>query len=583
MGRFSRAACGRDGAMLPPVSSPGSTPSRPDAPPWPIPRPRSPGDAAQLRALVARLRERAPAALGLWLGPDPSRGRHDADDWRGARPGVVALAVPAPPEGSPPAAAPEEVWTLDPTHGLDPAPLLAWLAEPQAPYVVTHGAQITLHRLLAWAGRDDAPIPARLGCTQVAAVLLAEGARRGLPSLPECVARALERAWPFDGAEPLPLAGADPHAVAATSASVLVPLLRALTPMLRRRDLVRVYELECHLVPSVVAMERVGVGVDAAAFQRIVDGWQREQPTATDPERKARLAKLVSTYGYWPREYVSGERIHCRLHPLAADSGRFSCSEPNLQQVPSEHVAPGLRACFRAAPGHALVVADYAQIELRVAAHLAPCEALRAVFREGRDPHRATAATLTGKPEADVSSHERKLAKAVNFGFLFGMGAPRFRSYAKDSYGVELDEHEAVAAREAFLRTFPGIARWHAKVGALGRARPPRAVTVRTALGRRKRFAADGFSFNAALNIPVQGTAADGFKLAMVRLHPRLQALGGRGILCVHDEYLAEVPSAHAEQARALVESTMREAMQELVTTVPIAVEASIASTWADE
>jgi DNA polymerase I-like protein with 3'-5' exonuclease and polymerase domains len=445
--------------------------------------------------------------------------------------------------------------------------------------VVTHGAQITVHRLLSWAGRDDAPIPARLGCTQVAAVLLAEGTRRGLPSLPECVARALEHAWPFDVLE-LPLSGADPHAVAATAASVLVPLLRALTPMLRRRDLARVYDLECHLVPAVVAMERAGVGVDAAAFQRIVDGWLREQPTATDPERQARLAKLVSTYGYWPREYVSGDRIHCRLHPLAADSGRFSCTEPNLQQVPSEHVAPGLRACFRAAKGHVLVVADYAQIELRVAAHLAPCEALRTVFREGRDPHRATAATLTGKPEAEVTPRERQLAKAVNFGFLFGMGAPRFRSYAQDSYGVALDERESQRAREAFLRTFPGIARWHTKVGALGRGTPPHAVTVRTALGRRKRFAADRFSFNAALNIPVQGTAADGFKLAMTRLQPRLAALGGRGILCVHDEYIAEVSTARAEEARVVVEATMREAMQEIVTSVPIEVEAKIAQTW---
>lgn len=565
------------------MSPPGSPTPTPTGPPWPTPRTHTPRDDAELRELVARLRTHAPAAVGLWIGPDPSRSRHDADDWRATHPGILALAIPSasgPSSAEPSAAA--EVWTLDPTRTLDPMPLLSWLAEPSAPYVVMHGAQINVHRLLSWAGRDDAPIPARIGCTQVAAVLLAEGARRGLPSLPDSVARALDRAWPFEAPE-LPLVGADPHAVAATAASVLVPLLRVLTPMLRRRDLARVYDLECHLVPAVVAMERAGVAIDAAAFQRIVDSWVREQPTATEPERQARLGKLVSTYGYWPREYVSGERIHCRLHPLAADSGRFSCTEPNLQQVPSEHVAPGLRACFHAAPGHALVVADYAQIELRVAAHLAPCDALRAVFREGRDPHRATAATLTGKPEVEVTSHERQLAKAVNFGFLFGMGAPRFRSYALGSYGVELDERESQRARDAFMRTFPGIARWHAKVGALGRAHPPRAVTVRTAMGRRKRFSAERFSFNAALNIPVQGTAADGFKLAMIRLLPRLAALGGRGILCVHDEYLAEVPLARAEEARSVVEQTMCEAMQEVVTSVPIAVEASIAQTWADD
>ncbi|MCX4242260.1 DNA polymerase [Paraliomyxa miuraensis] len=546
----------------------------PALPPWPTSHAHALDDADALRDQVLALHGEAPAAVGLFIGPDPTRGRHDADDWRGGCPGAVALAVPAT-EGSE-----ARVWTIDTT--LDPEPLLAWLADPSGPYVVTHGAQLTVHRLLTWAGRDDAPTPLRLGCTQVAAVLLASGHRRGLPSLPDCVERALEHAWPFESPA-LPLTGDDPRVVAATSAAVLVPLMRALTPMLRRRDLARVYDLECHLVPAVVAMERAGVGVDAAGFQRIVDGWLREQPTATDPERQARLAKLVSTYGYWPREYVSGDRIHCRLHPLAADSGRFSCTEPNLQQVPSEHVAPGLRACFRAAPGHVLVVADYAQIELRVAAHLAPCDAMRAVFREGRDPHRATAATLTGKPEAEVSTRERQLAKAVNFGFLFGMGAPRFRSYAMDSYGVELDMQEAQRAREAFLRTFPGIAAWHARVGRLGRQHPPRAVTVRTALGRRRRFDAERFSFNAALNIPVQGTAADGFKLAMTRLLPRLRALGGRGILCVHDEYLAEVPQERAEEGRAVVEQTLREAMQEIVTTVPIEVEAAVVESWADK
>jgi len=542
-----------------------------------VARPIAVTSDAALAELLAELRARPPAALGLWASADPSRPRHLADDWRGARPGRVALARPAP-KGQPPG----PTWIFDPAHGLDPAPLLAWLAEPDAPYVVTHGAQLALHHLLAWAGRGDAPRPARLGCTEVAVVLLREGARRSVIDLPGVVALALDRGWPFEEGMPL-LPGADDDVRAATAASALVPLMRALTPMLRKRDLIRVFELECRLVPAVVDMERAGVGVDAAGFQRIVDGWVREQPEATEPDRLARLAKLVSTYGYWPREYITGDRIHCRLHPLAADSGRFSCTEPNLQQVPTEHVAPGLRACFRPPPGHVLIVADYAQIELRVAAHLAPCDALRAVFRDGRDPHRATAATLAGKPEAEITSHERQLAKAVNFGFLFGMGAPRFQSYARDSYGLEMDMAEARRAREAFLRTFPGIAAWHRKVGSLGRGPSPRAVTVRTALGRRKRFAPDTFSFNAALNIPVQGTAADGFKLAMTRLHPELLALGGRGILSIHDEYLAEVPAEHGEAARQRVEQTMREAMQEVVTSVPIEVEAAIAGSWAEK
>jgi DNA polymerase-1 len=160
------------------------------------------------------------------------------------------------------------------------------------------------------------------------------------------------------------------------------------------------------------------------------------------------------------------------------------------------------------------------------------------------------------------------------------MGARRFRSYALDSYGLELDERQAEAAREAFFRTFPGIAAWHRRVGALSRRATTEPITVTTAMGRRRTFPAGQFSFNAALNIPVQGTAAEGFKLAMLRLHAPLEALGGRGVLVVHDEYLAEVPRDRAEQAREIVEQVMIAAMRELVDSVPIVVEAEIAEHW---
>ncbi len=368
----------------------------------------------------------------------------------------------------------------------------------------------------------------------------------------------------------------------------MLALLRALTPTLRERRLARVFSFECELLPAVVAMEAAGIGVDPAAFERVASSWVRERgeiealpEAARDGDRIARLDKLISTYRWWARDFVDRDhRIRARLHPLATDTGRFACTEPNLQQVPAEHTAPGLRAAFVPAPGCKLIIADYAQIELRVAAQLAPCEALRAVFRAGRDPHRATAANLAQKPEHEIDAHERKLAKAVNFGFLFGMGARRFASYARDSYGLELDEREAEAAREAFFRTFPGIAAWHRRVGALSRRAAREPITVTTAMGRRRTFPAGKFSYNAALNIPVQGTAAEGFKLALLRLQAPLAQLGGRGVLIVHDEYIAEVPAAQAEQGRALVERVMVAAMQELIDAVPIVVEAEVADCW---
>jgi len=519
-------------------------------------------DDEAFEATLSQLEADPPKALGVWLAPDPAEPLHVQSDPRLGS--IAAIGIASAGLSAVTRATPVTIAAL---HG-------ALTRLPQT-YVVFHGAQDALLRLAAACGASAAARVGRFGCTQTAAQLLAEGTRRGrnLPTLTECTEKLLETPW--QAADRLTT---DVIPATARAAQALLPLMQALTPLLRKRELTRVFALECDVLPPVIAMERAGVAVDAAAFERIAAQWHTERRETEAPERIARLDKLISTYAYWGQEHVRGGRIRCRLHPLATDSGRFSCTDPNLQQVPSNHTAPGLRACFRPDPSKALVVADYAQIELRVAAHLAPCDALRQVFNEGRDPHRATAATITGRPEDTITDHERKLAKAVNFGFLFGMGASRFRSYASDGYGVELTDREAADARAAFMRTFPGIALWHKQVGGFSRQTGP--VTVRTALGRRKRFAPGKVSFNSALNIPVQGTAAEGFKRAMIELQPALEALGGRGVMVVHDEYIAEVPTARAQEARDTVEAIMTSAMASIVTSVPIAVEAEVRETW---
>lgn len=500
--------------------------------------------------------------------PHPDLPREAASDPRRVRVDLLALASP------------ERAFVVHCACVADLRPLAGVLAGPDAPYVVFPDAQLHL-TALAGLGLHVA----RVGCTRTAAVLLAEGAvaRHEELELAALVKRHLGRDMPGEWLSGQVSPAWSRLEVVAAAAAAAPALLRALTPELRARGLSRAYELECKLLPAVVAMEAAGVAVDGARFAAVADGWRAELQRTEEPERRAQLEKLISTYAHWPREHLGDDgRMRPHLHPLATDSGRFACSQPNLQQVPSEHTAPGLRACFGAEPGHVLVIADYAQIELRVAAHLAPCPALRAVFQAGRDPHRATAATLARKPEAEVTAHERKLAKAVNFGFLFGMGARRFQEYAAANYGLQLDLAAAERAREAFFATFPGIAAWHRKVSALQHRSAREDLTVRTALGRRKRFPAGKFSFNAALNIPVQGTAAEGFKRAMIALHPALAELGGRGILCVHDEYLAEVPEEHAEAARARVQQIMQDAMAEVVTSVPIVVDARVARSWSE-
>jgi DNA polymerase I-like protein with 3'-5' exonuclease and polymerase domains len=502
--------------------------------------------AAAIRAFAERTSAGSPRALGVALDPRGLSLAVAGED------GAVHLLVPDTPGALAPL---RTLW-----GGSGP---------PRPPYVVFADALAALRVLAA-----DGLSPARIGCVTVAETLLAEGvaARGGARTLAAAVELRLGRRL----REPEP--GRDP----VEEASVLVPLMQLYAPLLRERGCNRAYELETRVLDAIVAMEAAGMRVDGAAFERVARAWEAERVSTSDPHRQVRLDKLLGTYRWWGRDYIDPKdgRIHPRFHPLAADSGRLSCTDPNLQQVPTEHTAPGLRSCFVPEPGAVFVIADYAQIELRVAAHLAPCDALRRVFAEGRDPHRATAATITGKAEAEITPHERKLAKAVNFGFLFGMGARRFREYARDGYGVELDEREAAAARDAFFATFPGIAAWHRRVRDLSARADHEAVVVTTALGRRKRFPAGQFGYAAALNIPVQGTAAEGFKAAMIDLHPALSRLGGRGVLCVHDEYIAEVPAAAAEPARRLVVELMESRMHDLVGSVPIEVSARITDAW---
>lgn len=439
--------------------------------------------------------------------------------------------------------------------------LSRYLESDGAPFVVMPQGQAQLHQL---APAQLAPV--KLGCLRSAVTLLARARGESIPaSLAQMVAQQFDANLPGDPA---------------FEVDCLLPLMQSLTPKLRELGLSPSFLLESRLLAAVVAMESAGMPLDAAAYERIAQGWVQERQQCDDPNRARRLDKLLSTYRYWARDYLDADgRIRCQLDPLATESGRFSCASPNLQQVPNAHTAPGLRACFRPEPGFCFVVADYAQIELRVAAHIAGCVKLRQVFEQGQDPHRTTAATLRGCTPQEVSPADRKLAKAINFGFLFGMGARRFASYAQQSYGLELSDLQAKAAKNAFLSSYPGIAAWQKRTAALGQT-STKPVCVRTAMGRIKYFAANAFRFNAALNIPVQGTAAEGFKKAMLRLHRELPDQGARGVLCIHDEYIAEVPIHRSEAIRDQIVTVMEQEMQSVVPSVPIRANASICETW---
>ena len=407
--------------------------------------------------------------------------------------------------------------------------------------------------------------------------------------------------------------------------AVLPPLRDKLAPVMAKATLDRVASLEFDIVPVAAAMELAGVGIDRAAWTALVDRREAEAKTLRELCSKAlgvenpdswvkvleglhrlgirakrtnekALAQFCTRHevralldyrhavGFGrnigkgimralDRHKDNDSRVHADFDPLAAPTGRFGCKEPPLLSIPKE---PAVRGTIVPPVGYLFVCADYSAIDLRAAAQVTKDPGLLKIFKEGGDPHRRTAAAMLGIAESQVTKEDRKRAKPLNFGFLFGMGAERFVEYALADYGLEFTLAEAEKFKKVYLQTYPGVARWQREMGV------ERPIEVRSASGRARRFNDRRQGYCERLNMPVQGSAADGMKAALVLLHRRLPPLGARLVLCVHDEVLVETPVEHAEAVKKVVEDSMIEGMKVFVTAVPIVVEASIRRTWAE-
>jgi DNA polymerase I-like protein with 3'-5' exonuclease and polymerase domains len=432
------------------------------------------------------------------------------------------------------------------------------------------------------------------------------------------------------------------YAYAAADAEVLLPLAEALKSTLAAADLTDTAELEMRALPGVAWAAPVTVDVAAwsaiaataeAEVTRLADEMTTLAPNrgdlfqsrncssveqvkvafaalgialgstaddalaAIDHPLAAKLrdyraaTKRTGTYGKgWLRKHAAGGRVMPSWNQLGAESGRMSCSHPNLQNIPrgSEY-----RRCFVARPGHVLVKADYSQVELRVAAKVADEAVMIEAYRDGRDLHTLTAARITGKAEAEVTKADRQLAKAVNFGLLYGMGWKGLRGYALANYGVTLTDDQARDYRTAFFAAYPGLAAWHRRtrdrITRLGRAFKT-VHDVRTVTHRRRRTLPH-FKKNAegklypnvtdAVNTPVQGTAADGLKIAVALLwERRVEALGAVPVIFCHDEIVVEAPEGEAANPREWLRCCMTEALAPLIDPVPVEVEVTVGRTW---
>jgi DNA polymerase-1 len=287
------------------------------------------------------------------------------------------------------------------------------------------------------------------------------------------------------------------------------------------------------------------------------------------------VAKKVQAFAESLPTYVHPVtgRIHPTYHQLGASTGRFSCSDPNLQQIPR---GVEFRSCFVPAEGYKIVIADYSQIELRVAAEISKDVRMIAAYQHGEDLHRLTASLVTGKDMKDVTKDERQAAKAVNFGLIYAMGAAGLRAYARNTYGVEMTMEQAETFRNRFFSAYKGLERWHRSVGA------SRQTSTRTIGGRLRQWRTDP-KLTGLLNTPVQGTAADIVKRALANLSEALRGTGVRIIGSVHDEILLESPSEKAEWAAGILKSKMEEAGAHYLGLVPVVAEASIADSWAEK
>lgn len=313
------------------------------------------------------------------------------------------------------------------------------------------------------------------------------------------------------------------------------------------------------------------------------------------------VEKFIEFRGYSQRVKSFGEdyieninektgRIHTDFWPFTG-AGRYASSKPNLQQIPREKA---FRECFRAAPGRRLAIADYSNIEMRLVAEISGDTLLIKVFCDPKgDAHRTTASLLASVSEDAVSKDQRQQAKPVNFGFIYGMQAPKLVLYARANYGVVLTEGQAVKFRRKWFDAYSGVAMWHEFV----QREAHRRKQARTIWGRR-RFLDPETAHNEFFNTPVQGSGADGLKNSLPLVYKRFKKLSGGEVLLergarvamvhmVHDEIVgdhADEGPEFEEIVRKELETGMIEGIAPMMKRVPTVCEAAAGcESWAEK
>ncbi|MCV6591759.1 MAG: DNA polymerase I [Silicimonas sp.] len=434
---------------------------------------------------------------------------------------------------------------------------------------------------------------------------------------------------------------------AAEDADITLRLWQAFKPELHKRKVATVYEtLERPLVPVLAEMEMAGIKLDRDVLARMSNAFAQKMAQLEDeiyelagrkfnvaspkqlgeimfdemsltlpdgkPPKKGKtgaystgadvledlatlhdlprrildwrqLSKLKSTYTDALQDHINADtgRVHTSYSIAGANTGRLASTDPNLQNIPVRtEDGRRIREAFIATPGHTLVSLDYSQIELRILAHIAGIDALKEAFRDGQDIHAATASEMFGVPLDEMTPEVRRQAKAINFGVIYGISGFGL------ARNLRIPRAEAQDFITRYFERFPGIRTYMDDTVAFAKEHG----FVQTLFGRRihtPEIAASGpragFAKRAAINAPIQGTAADVIRRAMIRMPEAIRDLPAKMLLQVHDELLFEVEDGAVEDLIGVARDVMEGAATPAVhLDLPLTVDAGQGRTWAE-
>jgi DNA polymerase-1 len=427
---------------------------------------------------------------------------------------------------------------------------------------------------------------------------------------------------------------------AARDAAIMLPLFEQLADRLKRDELEQVADLEFDCVVPIAEMELNGFGIDCDAWRAQLESVRKAADKAGDElqdllsagvaqaslfgraeinldsqqqvsdalrnlgvpmpestrawqlqplaEKYPVVAKLLeyravqksaTSFGENFLEFVEPKtgRIHADFRQIGAPTGRFSCSNPNLQQIPHDDA---YRRCFTAGEGRTLVIADYSQIELRILAEFSSDQKFIDAFRSGADFHTTTAAQVFNVKPEDVTPDQRSFAKRLNFGIVYGVGASRFGMM------TGLSQSDAENTMRRYFSTYRKLDAYLRDSG----YRVTTERTARTASGRLLRLNFDendrqavGAARRYGVNMPIQGTSADILKRALRLLHDSMRNTSAKLVNIVHDEIIVECAEAEVESVRSALENAMTSAGQEFIRSVPVKVDARVAQAWSKD